>query len=209
MKTEVLRIDHPVALEHAQDILQHGGLVAFPTDTIYGLAATMFTVQSIEQLYIARGSSSSNSRAVSILISSLDELSQITVKMSPMEMRLAEHFWPGQLTLVLPAKKNLPLNLLQEGNVGVRMPDHPAALALLRKTGPLAVTAANLAGQDYTYTAQDVLKQMKGRVHLVLDGMPQPQGLPSTIVECAGETLVVLRRGSVTEERVRQVLQAA
>jgi L-threonylcarbamoyladenylate synthase len=198
MKTEILRADHPVALDHAVDVLQHGGLVAFPTDTVYGLAALPFKGEAVERLFTAKGRN--NTRAIAILIGDITHLKQITPKMSEKAEILAKRFWPGPLTLVVLKHPALPDVLTPDQTVGIRMPDHPVALALLRMIGPLAVTSANLSGQNNTNTAQEVLAQLNGRIHLVLDGGRSPGGVPSTVLDCTGPELIVLRSGPLSLE---------
>lgn len=204
MKTEVLRADHPVALRHAEDVLKHGGLIAFPTDTVYGLAALPFQAESVECLFTAKGRNSS--RAIAILIGDLSQLDLVAGKMSAQAHYLAECFWPGPLTLVVPKAPSLPAVLSPDETVGVRMPDHPVALALLRDIGPLAVTSANLSGKENANTAQEVLKQLSGRIHLILDGGRSPGGVPSTVVDCSGSQPVILRPGPIPMEALQEAL---
>jgi L-threonylcarbamoyladenylate synthase len=204
MKTELLSIEHPSAIPHTVDVLTHGGLVVFPTDTVYGLAALPFQPQFIERLYVVKGRSSQ--KAIGILLGNLAQLTQVISVMSPLAMRLAEKFWPGQLTLVVSRHPNLPFVLAPDDTIGVRMPDHPAALALLRQSGPLAVTSANLSGRENTVTAQEVLDQLSGRIHLVLDGGRVPGGVPSTVVDCTGAQPILLRKGPVSLEAIQAAL---
>jgi L-threonylcarbamoyladenylate synthase len=184
--------------------LQHGGLVAFPTDTVYGLAALPFQAETVERLYTAKGRNSE--KAIAILVGDIDQLKQVTTEMSIVAQRLAERFWPGPLTLVVPRHLSLPEALSPYPTIGIRMPNHPVALAVLRRTGPLAVTSANLSGQASTSTAQEVLEQLDRRVHLILDGGRTPGGVPSTVVDCTGVDLVILRAGPISLEELQAVL---
>jgi L-threonylcarbamoyladenylate synthase len=204
MKTELLSAEHPSAIPHTLDVLVHGGLVAFPTDTVYGLAALPFQPQFIERLYVVKGRSSL--KAIAILIGDLAQIDQVITALSPMALRLAERFWPGPLTLVVRRLPSLPAALSPDDTIGVRMPDHPVALALMRQSGPLAVTSANLSGRENAITAREVLDQLRGRIHLVLDGGRVPGGIPSTVVDCTGEQPIVLRKGPVTLESLQAVL---
>jgi L-threonylcarbamoyladenylate synthase len=204
MKTELLTADHPVALTHTVDVLRHGGLVAFPTDTVYGLASLPFQAEHVERLYAAKGRNSS--RAIAILVGRVADLPLITSGMDKNAQVLAERFWPGPLTLVVPKNPRLPDVLSPNTTVGVRMPDHPVALALLRAAGPLAVTSANRSGMDNTFTAEEVLAQLSGRIHLVLDGGRVPGCVPSTVVDCTGAELVVLREGPISLQAMQQAL---
>jgi len=178
--------------------------VVFPTDTVYGLAALPFQSQYIERLYVVKGRSSQ--KAIAILLGNLDHLDRVTSTMNPMAMRLAKRFWPGPLTLVVSRHPNLPSVLTPDDTIGVRMPDHPVALNLLRQAGPLAVTSANLSGRENAVTAQEVLNQLRGRIHLLLDGGRVPGGIPSTVVDCTGDQPILLRKGPVTLEAIQAAL---
>ena len=204
MKTELLSANHPIALRHAEDVLRHGGLVAFPTDTIYGLASLPFKAEHVERLYAAKGRLSS--RAIAVLVGHVEDLEKITADIGVTAKRLAERFWPGPLTLVVPRHPHLPDVLSQDSTVGVRMPDHPLALALLQAIGPLAVTSANLSGKDNANTASEVMNQLEGRIHLVLDGGRSPGGVPSTVVDCCSSEIVVLRAGPISLDDLQAVL---
>jgi L-threonylcarbamoyladenylate synthase len=200
MITEVLSTDSPQALTRALEILQNNGLVAFPTDTVYGLAAATFSPAAIELLYDAK--SREAAKAIAVLVGDLDQLSLLTLGLTASARRLAERFWPGALTLVVPRHPMLPENLSAYPTVGVRMPNHPFALTLLRKVGPLATTSANLSGGANASTPADVLAQLNGRFHLLLDGGPCPGGVPSTVVDCTQTPPVILRQGAVSEQDI-------
>lgn len=206
MRTELLSADHPAAIPHATDVLQNGGVIAFPTDTVYGLAVMPFNADWVEQLYTVKGRS--NEKAIAILVGDIRQLAQITKRMGVLAENLAEHFWPGPLTLIVPRLPSLPNVLSSRMTIGVRMPNHPVALALLRRTGPLAVTSANRSGQANTCTAAEVLTQLKGRIHLILDGGTTPGGVPSTVVDCTVEQPVVLRQGPISLADIETVLLA-
>ena len=200
MKTYLIRSDNPVALQHALDVLSNGGLIAFPTDTVYGLAVLPSKTEYIERLYIAKGREST--RAIAILLSSADELENISYMPSDAALKLADKFWPGPITLIVPRHPDLPNVLSPDQTIGVRVPDHDIALELLRMTGPLAVTSANISGHENTQTAEEVMEQLDGRVHLVIDGGKSPGGVPSTVVDCTSPDPVILRPGPV---KIKQI----
>ena len=204
MKTEILNADHPIVYRHAVDILKNGGVVAFPTDTVYGLAALPWRDDFVERLYIVKGRGSE--RAIAVLISHLSELEQIADSLNDHARILAQHFWPGPLTIVVPKRAELSRVLSPHGTVGVRMPNHPVALKLLQSAGPLAVTSANLSGQANTTNAQEVLAQLGGRIDLIIDGGIAPGGVPSTVVDCTGEDLIILREGPISLEAMQAIL---
>jgi L-threonylcarbamoyladenylate synthase len=204
MKTEVIKAAYPGALSHAADVLQHGGLVAFPTDTVYGLATLPFRNDYVEGLFSAKGRN--NSRAIAILIGDYRDLDKVVERFDETATRLAHAFWPGPLTLVVLKQASLPGALSQDETIGVRMPDHPVALALLRKVGPLAVTSANLSGQENTNTAEEVYKQLNGRLHLILDGGRTTGGVPSTVVNCMTPEMIILREGPISRKDLQVAL---
>jgi len=200
----VLPSTDPQALRLALEALQGGGLVAFPTDTVYGLGALVQIPESIQALYTVKGREVA--KAIPLLLGDPEEMRRVALAVSPMARRLAERFWPGPLTLVLPKHPSLPAELSSQATIGVRMPDHPVALALLRVTGPLAVTSANRSGEASAVTAQEVVEQLGGRIGLVLDGGQTPGGVSSTVVDCSGDTPVILRQGPISLEELQQAL---
>lgn len=204
MKTEIISAQNPSAIPHAVDVLNHCGLVAFPTDTVYGLAATAFDDKCIERLYLVKGRHPT--KAIALLIGKLDQLDQIAVNISGQARQLAEKFWPGPITLVLNRHPSLPAILAPESSIGIRIPNHPDALNLMEVTGPLAVTSANLSGMPPARTAADVLDQLEGRIHLIIDGGPVPGGIPSTVVDCTTPELKILRPGPLTLAQLQNAL---
>lgn len=205
MKTEVIPCEHVNALRQAQDALRNGGLIVFPTDTVYGLAAGAFDATGIEKLYQAKERSAS--KAIAVLIGELGQLSLVTRELPAGARRLADAFWPGALTLVMPRHPALPVNISPTDTIGVRMPDHAFARELLRAAGPLAVTSANLSGGENPTSTDEVLAQLAGRVALVLDGSRTGGGVPSTVVDCTGEQPVILRQGAIPAEQIQQTWQ--
>ena len=200
LETQVISSQDPQALHKAERLLRAGELVAFPTDTVYGLGAMLTDPSAIEQLYIVKGRDAG--KAIAVLLGDEAALAQVAGVLSELAVRLAHRFWPGPLTLVVPAHPALPANLSPLPTVGVRMPDHPVALALLHRTGPLAVTSANLSGQPSARTAGEVYAQLNGCIPLILDGGETPGGLPSTVVDCTGIEPVILRQGPITLEKL-------
>jgi L-threonylcarbamoyladenylate synthase len=168
------------------------------------LAALPFKEEYVEELFSAKGRNST--RAVAILIAEFSDLKRVVAQFNEKAERLAHHFWPGPLTLVVPKLPILPDALSSNMTIGVRMPDHPFALTLLRKIGPLAVTSANKSGQDNANTADEVYTQLTGRVHLILDGGKTTGGVPSTVVDCNSPSLVILRQGPITMEELKAAL---
>jgi L-threonylcarbamoyladenylate synthase len=197
------RENHPEAIKQALEVLHQGGTVAFPTDTVYGLAALASTNETIEKLFAIK--ERPQDRAIAVLLGQTSDLEKITQDPSPAALRLAVRFWPGPLTLVVPKHPQIPEIISPWPTIGVRIPDHPVALALLQTAGPLAVTSANLSGKANTTTAEEVEAQLHGRVDLILDGGETPGGIPSTVVDMTGETPVVLREGPITETQLLEI----
>jgi len=205
MKTEIFPAAERHSIEHALELLRSGGLVAFPTDTVYGVGALAFDGLAVESIYTAKDRPAE--KAIPVLIGDLDDLAKVSLDVPEIALRLAVRFWPGPLTLVVPKHPDLPEIVSAAPTVGVRVPDHPVARALLRAAGPMAVTSANLSGQPSPSTAQEVFAQLGGRIALILDGGKTPGGLPSTVVNCAGAEPQILREGPISGEEIFTILR--
>ena len=205
MKTTVLPANHSEALLSALKILRAGGLVAFPTDTVYGLGALAFDNTAIESIYKAKDRPIE--KAIPILIGDLSDLDKIADDIPNMALRFASRFWPGPLTCILPKKQTLPPAVSSTATVAVRIPDHAGARSLLRAAGPMAATSANISGQSSPTTAQEVYDQLAGRIPLILDGGRTPGGAPSTLVDCTGEEPVILREGPISLDELLAALK--
>ena len=203
-ETSLIPAAQPDAIEQALRILRAGGMAAFPTDTVYGVGALAFDGPAVESIYAAKDRPVE--KAIPILIADADDLDKVAVDVPPMARILAARFWPGPLTLVVPKQPTLPEAISATTTVAVRIPDHPVARALLRAAGPMAVTSANLSGQPSPVEAEEVLRQLNGRIPLVLDGGATPGGVPSTLVDCLGAEPVLLREGPLTKEQILAAL---
>jgi len=204
MDTVILSTAEHDVLPHTLETLKRGGLVAFPTDTVYGVGALAFDALAVESIYAAKDRPVE--KAIPILIGGPEDLDKIAIEIPPIAAKLAARFWPGPLTLVLPKHPDLPSVVSASPTVGVRVPDHPVARALLRAAGPMAVTSANISGQESPRTAREVSRQLNGRIPLILDGGETPGGVPSTVVNCLGTEPVILREGPVTLKDIQFVL---
>jgi len=185
-------------------ILEDGGVVAFPTDTVYGVGVRAFDVDGIERLYAIKGRE--RSKAIAILIAEANQLEQIA-EADKTAQTLAKNFWPGPVTLVLPRKPQVPESLAQGPTIGIRVPDHTVSRKLLAAAGPMAVTSANLSGEKNTLDADEVLAQLGGRIDLVIDGGQTPGNQPSTVVDLTGGEPKFLRIGSVSEADILAALK--
>jgi L-threonylcarbamoyladenylate synthase len=205
VNTHLLLADAPESIRRALEVLCAGGLVAFPTDTVYGVGALAFDGPAVESIYAAKDRP--NEKAIPILIADLADVDRVAVDVPPMARILAARFWPGPLTLVVPKQPHLPESVSATATVAVRIPDHPAARALLRAAGPMAVTSANISGQPSPTEAEEVIRQLGGRIPLVLDGGLTPGGVPSTLVDCLGEEPILLREGPLTMAQILTALK--
>jgi len=204
MKTTIVSAYSPEAIPQALDILRAGGLVAFPTDTVYGVCALAFDSTAVESIYSAKDRPME--KAIPVLISDLEDLDKVGTDIPEAAHKLAARFWPGPLTILVPKRADLPVAVSTTDTVGVRVPDHEVARALLRAAGPLAVTSANISGGQSPVTAQEVYEQLGGRIAFILDGGKTPGGVPSTLVDCTRPKLSVLRDGPITLEELLSTL---
>lgn len=201
-KTKVLSAGEE-AIDVAARILAEGGLVAFPTDTVYGVGAHAFQPDAVERIYMAKVRP--RDKAIPILLAQADDLALVAEGITETAWLLAERFWPGGLTLVLPKKANVP-DVVSAGGptVAVRVPDHPVPLALMAALGaPLAATSANLSGRPSLVTAGEVEAELGGRIELILDGGRCPGGVPSTVLDLTTDPPTILRAGAIGVKEIR------
>ena len=200
MRTEVLQASSAESILRALDVLRTGGLVAFPTDTVYGIGALAFDGNTVESIYAAKDRPVE--KAIPVLIGDAADLERVGADIPEIARRLAGSFWPGPLTIIVPKRADLPEAVSATSTVGVRVPDHKFTRALLHAAGPMAVTSANQSGAQSPVTAQEVYEQLGGRVALILDGGRTPGGVPSTLVDCTSVELKVLREGPLRLEQL-------
>lgn len=205
--TRILPITGPEAIEETVAVLRKGGLVALPTDTVYGLAALPTHREALQRLLAFKGAQAGP--MVALLLADLEVLPQFAE--FPAAIRpLAERFWPGPLTMVLPRTSAVPAGIGEGRGVGVRIPASPPARDLIRAAGgALAVTRANRPGRPVGRTAQEVLAELGGDVDLVVEGGPPPAGTVSTVVDCTRWPPIVLREGAILEVEILKALGLA
>lgn len=208
--TEVLPINaftpDPALIEQAARLLRNGELVVFPTETVYGLGADALQPDAVERIFLAKERPFSDPLIVHI--AALETLETLVTTVPPLALQLAQAFWPGPLTLLLPAHARVP-KMITAGldTVAVRMPHHPIALALIQALGsPIAAPSANRFMHVSPTTAQHALADLGGRVPLILDGGPCEVGIESTILDLCAETPRILRPGGVSLEALRAIL---
>ena len=194
-------------VEQGVSILKQGGLVAFPTDTVYGLGASANFQQAVERVYRVKGRPPS--MALPLLLADISQISELAALVPPIAWLLANKFLPGALTIVLPKSKSVPDSITAGGmSVAIRIPAHPIPVALVRGQGvPVVGTSANLSGKPSALTAGDVRSQFGDRVDLVIDGGRCPGGIESTVVDVTGEVPIILREGAISAEELKQVCQ--
>jgi L-threonylcarbamoyladenylate synthase len=204
IETRVLPITDE-SMAEAVRILSAGGLVAFPTDTVYGVGAHALQPQAVEKIYAAK--IRPRDKAIPLLLATPDDVSLVGESVPPVAHLLAERFWPGGLTLVLRKRAIVSAAVSPGLTVAVRVPDHPVTQALIAAlSAPLAATSANLAGNPSPVTAQEVVGELAGRIELILDGGPCPGGIPSTVLDLTTDPPTILRSGAITEEDIRDIL---
>jgi len=198
MQTERLDARHPDSLARAVALLRRGEVIALPTDTVYGVGALAFRADAVAAIY--RVKNRPPHKAIPVFIAAVEELSRVCRDVPSAVYPLLRRYWPGGLTVILPAASALPPVVTHGGpTVAVRIPNHPVVLDLLARLGePLAVTSANLSGQPTPRTAQGVQAQLAGRLSLVLDDGPSPGDTPSTILDLTQSPPKILRAGAVT-----------
>jgi L-threonylcarbamoyladenylate synthase len=205
----ILAVADAAALARAAEILDEGGLVAFPTETVYGLGADATSAWAVARIYDAKGRPSFNP-----LIAHVGDIdtARREADLPPSALRLAEAFWPGPLTLVAPAApQGSVCELARAGlpSVALRIPDHPVARDLIAALGrPIAAPSANRSGHVSPVTAAHVAQDLDGRVDMILDGGRTTAGLESTIVSFCGPGPVLLRPGAIARERIEKILGA-
>ena len=193
MKTRLLAAEAPGAVEEAAAALARGDLVAFPTDTVYGLSAGQ---EHVRKLYGAKDRP--KEKRIPVLLSDATNLEASAI-VTPAARALARQFWPGPLTIVLVAPRR--------GTLAFRVPDHPLARRLIAASGGgLPVTSANRSGQPDTRTAEEVIAQLDGRIALVLDGGRTAGGLASTVVDCTTDQVKILREGAISGSEIDEAL---
>lgn len=196
-------------IAEAGRLLRAGGLVAFPTETVYGLGASALDEKAVSRVFAAKGRPADNPLIVHV--AAPDEISRVAASVSPLARRLVDQYWPGPLTVVLDARPEVPRATTGGlGTVAVRMPAHVVSLELLRDAGvPIAAPSANRSGRPSPTTAADVVDDLGGAIDLVLDGGRSPVGIESTVVDARGTAPVVLREGAVTREDLGEAAPSA
>ena len=196
--------EHFPQVEEAIRILMKGGVVAYPTDTVYGLGAGMTHPEAVERIFAVK--SRPRHMALPLLVSTVAQIEMLAGRVSPEARCLIQSFMPGALTLVLPASGLVPEYLrTKEGTIALRIPDHPIPLAIIEGIGtPIVGTSANLSGKPSPVTAEEVRSQLGDTVDFIIDA-GGCGGKESTIVDVTGQTPVVVRSGAISPEQIKAV----
>lgn len=209
IKTEYLKIDslkpEPNTISRAAAFIKKGELVAFPTETVYGLGADILQPDAIEKIFIAKGRPQEN--ALLVHVSNMEQVKSLITEVSPTAEKLMEQFWPGPLSIIMTARPAVPA-LARGGRsgVGLRMPSHPVSLALIEATGPLAAPSANLYGRPSPTNAFHIRQDLDGKIAAVLDAGDTGAGLESTIIDISDGHCRIIRRGGVKAEMIEECL---
>ena len=199
------------AAEYAASVLKNGGLVVFPTETVYGLGALLSATDAVHRIYEIKGRD--EKKPLSILIGNTEQMEELAPASEERKaaMRLAEAFWPGPLTVVLPKTGIVPDIVTAGGStVGFRMPVHQFALELLHAAGePVVTTSANLSGQPAAVSAEEAIRALDGKVELIIAGGECPVQVPSTVVGLQEDGILIFREGIISEEQIRHALSNA
>ncbi len=198
--------ERDAAIEAAGRAIQRGQLVVLPTDTVYGLAADAFDPQAVERLLAAKGRG--RDMPPPVLVSTATTLDALATPIPDYVRALVAAHWPGPLTVVCHQQASLRWDLGDtRGTVAVRMPDHELAREILDRTGPLAVSSANLTGEPAATDADQVMGMLEGAVEVVVDDGPTPGATPSTIVDATGDRPRLLRLGALAVDRLDETLE--
>lgn len=209
MNTEVILVDAVIpdtgAIRRAADAIRGGRLVAFPTETVYGLGANALDPAAVARIFAAKGRPATN--PIIVHVAERAQVSTVAASWSETAIRLADRFWPGPLTLVVPKRAEVPDIVTAGGStVAVRCPNHPVALALIRAAGvPIAAPSANRSTELSPTRAEHVLTGLNGRIELILNGGPCSGGIESTVVDATGETVRLLRPGLIAVPMLEEV----
>ena len=199
MQTEILKKD---VLDKAKQIILNDGVVAFPTDTVYGLACSAFSPKGIEEIYNLKGRDSK--KALIVMIPMGYDITKLVNNITNSAKNLMKDFWPGALTIIFKSNNIIPANATGGlDTIGIRIPDNQIAIDMLNYINiPLCTTSANISGEKSPVTAEEVSYYFDGKLELIIDGGLCDKQLPSTICDLSGSELKILRQGTITEKQI-------
>jgi L-threonylcarbamoyladenylate synthase len=194
-------------IEKGIEIIRRGGVIAFPTDTVYGLGAGAYMESGIEQIFSLK--KRPLEMALPLLLADVSQIHEVAKDLPPYAWRLIKQFFPGGLTLVVYHTRVVKDIITAGGDtVAIRVPDHPVPRALIKGSGmPVIGTSANISGQPAVLTAEDVRRQFGDALPLIIEPVPPPNGLESTVVDVTGEVAVILREGAIPRSEIEKVVE--
>lgn len=192
------------ALDKSIEILNAGGLIVFPTDTIYGLAAKFDNLSAIQRIYTVKDRD--QTKALAVLVGNISQVEEVSDEIPLIAKKLMEKFWPGALTIVLQKSNKIVTPLSQDNSIGIRIPDDRFVRLLSENIGPLATTSANISGLPSTTNVSEVLAQLRDLVDLIVDGGESPGGAASTVVDCRKNLIELLREGPISKQDLLNLL---
>jgi L-threonylcarbamoyladenylate synthase len=204
----VLSLEDGRALEIAIKSMQQGGVIAFPTDTVYGIGASLLHHDALTRVYDIKGRS--HEKPLPILVSRPEVINTLTDEPDPDLLRLAARFWPGPLTIILKANNSLPVEVVApDGTFGVRVPDHSIALTIAQHNGgAIATSSANRSGMPPACHAGEIRDAFGGEIDVILDGGIAPQSTASTVIRREGDTITIVREGAISSETIHNAWEA-
>ncbi len=210
MKTTVIKIDKDNIdkdlIIEAVDTIKNSGLVAFPTETVYGLGANGFDENAVKKIFAAKGRPQDNPLILHVY--SIEQVKELVKEIPDMAKRCMEEFWPGPLTILLPKSSKVP-SIITAGldTVAIRMPENKIALELIKTSNvPIAAPSANISGRPSPTSAKHVIEDLMGKVDMIIDGGDTGIGLESTVLDLSGDTPMILRPGGVTKEELQKII---
>ena len=192
------------SIYESANILKYGGLIAFPTDTVYGVGALYANTDAVRRLYNVK--SRAHNKAIPILIEKLSDVWSLSTKVSQSAQNLAKAFWPGPLSLVVYKSASVPTIVAPGSTVALRSPDHSWLLELLNQVGPLAVSSANKSGEPHAISYTEVQASLGNKIDLIVSGKTLRPSLPSTVVDCSVDPPKVLREGPISALSIRTAI---
>ncbi|OGI89141.1 threonylcarbamoyl-AMP synthase [Candidatus Nomurabacteria bacterium RIFCSPLOWO2_01_FULL_40_15] len=212
MQTEILKLtdsNRKEVLEKASLIIKNGGLVVFPTETVYGLGASVYNEEAIKKIFKAKGRPSDN--PIIVHIAKEEQLQELTDDVSPIQQKLMDSFWPGPLTIIFKKKQNIS-SIVSGGlsSIAIRMPSHSFARELIARAGvPIAAPSANISGRPSGTKGVHLFEDLMEKVDMIIDAGLSQIGIESTVVRVEGDSVFILRPGAVTEEMLKKVVVPA
>ena len=189
----------------AVECLKSGGIIAIPTDTVYGLGADPFNADAVQRLYTIKGRP--DGKPIPLVLSSVDDVHRVAQNLPDYFFHLTDRFWPGGLTIIVEAKNLLPVLTAGGNTVGVRIPDNPLLLKILKAFGgPAAITSANLSGEPPATSPQEIREELASRIDVIVDGGKTPGPIPSTVYDISVSPPLVRRQGVISEETLAKEL---